>query len=81
MEFDEEKRKNRNHWVVGKFESLDDMRKQHVTNWQAVSGAERRRAAWELAVHYWVVEEGRPEEDLQLQKDVGSARSGWSKQT
>ena len=40
--------KDRSHWTIRKFGSHEEMRCQQVKDWQALSGAARRQAAWEL---------------------------------
>lgn len=49
---------DRSHWTIRKFSSFEEQRCQQVRDWQAVSGAERRKAAWELVVDYWVGKKG-----------------------
>ena len=68
----------RRDWQVRKFENHDEMRNQQIRDWQACSGAERRQAAWELARDFWVDIEGKSENELRLQRSVGSFRSGRS---
>ena len=62
--------KDRSHWVFRKFDSHDELRRQQVIDWQAVSGAERRKAAWELVVDYWVGMKGVNTNELRLQRSV-----------
>ncbi len=46
------------------------MRCQQVKDWQALSGSERRKAAWELVVDYWVGMKGMNPDELRLQRSV-----------
>jgi len=62
--------KDRSHWVIRKFDSLDELRRQQVIDWQALSGAERRKAAWELVTDYWVGMKGMNPDELRLQRSV-----------
>ena len=68
--------KDRSHWVVRKCDSFDEMRRLQIADWQACSGEERRRAAWELARDYWIDMKGKTEDELRLQRTVGHAISG-----
>lgn len=63
-------KKDRSHWKIRKFESFDDMRRQQIADWQALSGAERRKAAWELVTDYWVGMKGKHPDELRLQRSV-----------
>ena len=67
-------RKDRSHWVVKKFTSFDEQRDWQIEQWQKVSGAERRKAAWELAYDYWVnIKKINPNE-LRLQRSITNFR-------
>ncbi len=62
--------KDRSHWVVKKFDSFEEQRRWQVREWQKVSGAKRREAAWELVVDYWVGMKGKHPDELRLQRSV-----------
>ncbi len=62
--------KDRSHWQIRKFNSHEELRCQQVKDWQALSGAERRKAAWELVVDYWVGMKGMHPDELRLQRSV-----------
>jgi len=62
--------KDRSHWRIRKFDSHEELRCQQVKDWQALSGAERRKAAWELVVDYWVGMKGMHPDELRLQRSV-----------
>ncbi|MEK7950950.1 hypothetical protein [Luteolibacter soli] len=66
--------KDRSHWVVRKFASFEEQRCQQVRDWQAVSGAERRKAAWDLVLDYWVGVKGMDPDELRLQKSITHLR-------
>lgn len=70
--------KDRSHWTIRKFSSFEEQRRQQVRDWQAVSGAERRKAAWELVVDYWVRIKGKNADELRLQRSVTNLRRGGS---
>jgi hypothetical protein len=62
--------KDRSHWTIRKFQSHEELRRQQVKDWQALSGAKRREAAWELVVDYWVGMKGLHPDELRLQRSV-----------
>lgn len=62
--------KDRSHWVIRKFGSHEELRRQQIRDWQDLSGAERRKAAWELVVDYWVGMKGMHPDELRLQRSV-----------
>lgn len=62
--------KNRSHWKIRRFDSHEELRCQQVKDWQALSGADRRKAAWELVVDYWVGMKGMHPDELRLQRSV-----------
>jgi hypothetical protein len=64
------------HWTIRKFSSFEEQRCQQVRDWQAVPGAERRKAAWELVIDYWVGMKGRNPDELRLQRSVTRLRRG-----
>ena len=68
--------KDRSHWVVRKFSSFEEQRSQQVRDWQAVTGAERRGAAWDLVLDYWVGVKGKNPDELRLQRSVTNLRRG-----
>ncbi|NJM36731.1 MAG: hypothetical protein HC845_02010 [Akkermansiaceae bacterium] len=63
-------KKDRLHWKIRKFNSFEELRCQQVKDWQALSGAERRQAAWELVYDYWVGMEKMNPNELRLQRSV-----------
>ncbi|MEM1082514.1 MAG: hypothetical protein AAGI48_00190 [Verrucomicrobiota bacterium] len=62
--------KDRSHWKVRKFRSFDHQRWQQIQDWQALGGAERRKAAWELVYDYWVGMKKMHPDELRLQRSV-----------
>ena len=62
--------RDRSHWKLRKFNSHEELRCQQVKDWQAISGAARRQAAWELVVQYWVDMKGKSPDELRLQRSV-----------
>ena len=62
--------KDRSHWTIRKFSSHEELRCQQVKDWQKLSGAERRKAAWELVTDYWVGMKGKHPDELRLQRSV-----------
>ena len=68
--------KDRSHWKIRKFSSFDEQRTQQVRDWQALSGAERRKAAWELVYDYWVGMKGIHPDELRLQRSVTHLKRG-----
>ena len=65
---------DRSHWTIRKFSSFEEQRSQQVRDWQKVSGSERRKAAWELVVDYWVGNKGVNPDELRLQRSVTHLR-------
>jgi hypothetical protein len=63
-------RKDRFHWQIRKFNSHEELRCQQVKDWQALSGADRRKAAWELVYDYWVGMKGMQPDELRLQRFI-----------
>jgi hypothetical protein len=74
MENDTQPVKDRSHWKVHRFDNFEDMRIHHIREWQEAGGAERRKAAWELVVDYWVGLKGVHPDELRLQRTVTSIR-------
>jgi hypothetical protein len=70
MENDIQPVKDRSHWKIRKFDSFEEQRTQQVRDWQALSGADRRKAAWELVYDYWVGMKGMHPDELRLQRSV-----------
>ena len=66
--------KDHSHWVVKKFTSFDEQRTWQVKEWQKLSGADRRKAAWELVYDYWVGMKGMNPHELRLQRSVTHVR-------
>ena len=52
------------------FTSFDEQRKWQIEQWQKVSGAKRRQAAWELVYDYWVDMKKLHPDELRLQRTV-----------
>lgn len=69
-----EVKKDRSHWVVKKFSSFDEQRNWQIQQWQNVSGAARRQAAWELAYDYWVDFKKKNPDELRLQRSITNFR-------
>ena len=67
-------KKDRSHWVVKKFDSFDEQRDWQIAQWQKVSGAERRKAAWELVHDYWVGMQNKHPDELRLQRSITNFR-------
>jgi len=67
-------KKDRSHWVVKKFTSFDEQRNWQIQEWQKVSGAQRRQAAWELAYDYWVNIQNKNPDELRLQRSITNFR-------
>ena len=63
--------KDRSDWVIRKFNSHEAMRRQQIRDWQKLTGAERRSAAWELVLDYWAGR-GRSPDELGLQRTTTS---------
>lgn len=63
-------KKDRSDWVVQKHNSLDEMRNAQIVSWQKQSGSARRKAAWELAVNYWVGIKKKHIDELRLQRTI-----------
>jgi hypothetical protein len=66
--------KDRSHWTIRKFTSHEEMRCYQVREWQKLSGAARRKAAWELVTDYWCAMKGMHPDELRLQRSVTSVR-------
>jgi hypothetical protein len=62
--------KDRSHWTLRKFGSHEELRCQQVRDWQSLSGAARRKAAWELVTDYWIGMKGKHPDELRLQRSV-----------
>ncbi len=67
-------KKDRSHWIVKKFTSHEELRTFGIKEWQKLSGADRRKAAWELAEDYWIRIKGKSPDELRLQRTVTSIR-------
>ena len=63
---------DRSHWTVKKFTSHEDLRTYGIKEWQKLSGAARRKAAWELVEDYWVNKKGKQPHELRLQRTITS---------
>lgn len=72
METNTTPRKDRSHWLVKKFTSHEELRAFGIKEWQKLSGAARRKAAWELVYEYWVNKKGKHPDELRLQRVVTS---------
>lgn len=70
-------RKDRSHWVIKKFDNHEDLRAFGIQEWQKLSGAARRKAAWELVEDYWINKKGKTADELRLRRVItGFQRSG-----
>ena len=67
-------KKDRSPWVVKKCESFDEMRNYRIQQWQEASGADRRKAAWELVYDYWVGMQKMNPDELRLQRTITNFR-------
>lgn len=67
---------DRSHWTIRKFSSFEEQRCEQIRQWQAVSGAERRKAAWELVTDYWIDKKGAHPDELRLQRSTTHLRRG-----
>lgn len=74
METPSTPKKDRSHWVVKKFTSHEELRAFGIKEWQKLSGAARRKAAWELVEDYWVKKKGKHPDELRLQKVITGIR-------
>lgn len=63
-------KKDRSNWIVKKFSSFEEQRNWQIAEWQSVSGAARRQAAWELVYDYWVNIKKIDPNELRLQRSV-----------
>jgi hypothetical protein len=64
--------KDRSHWTVKKFTSHEDLRAFGIKEWQKLSGAARRKAAWELVEDYWVNKKGKHPDELRMKRVITS---------
>ena len=65
---------DRSHWTIKKFTSHDELRTHGIKEWQKVSGARRRQAAWELVRDYLIDVKGKQPAELRLQRTVTSVQ-------
>lgn len=68
--------KDRSHWIQKKFTSHEELRTWQVKEWQKLSGADRRKAAWELVEDYWVGMKGMKPDELRLQRVITNIQRG-----
>jgi len=68
--------KDRSHWKVRKFDSLEELRCQQVRDWQAAGAAARHQAAWELVTDYWIGIKNMHPDELRFQRSVVSVTRG-----
>ena len=61
----------RENWFVTKCDSIEDMEKVHLQQWQSVSGSVRAAAAWEMVVEAWKLKK-RDLNELRFQRTVTS---------
>ena len=66
---DVEVTERRANWPVMKCSSFEEMRVSHIHAWQAVSSAERMKAAWDMVVEAWAMKKRDPDE-LRFQRSV-----------
>ena len=76
MEATNVQEKDRSHWIVKKFTSHEELRTWQVKEWQKLSGAERRKAAWELVTDYWIGMKGMHPDELRLQRVITNVQRG-----
>ena len=62
--------KDRSHWVIRKFDSFDDQRRQQILDWQAAGDKARLDAAWELVTDYWIGMKNKHPDELRLQRSI-----------
>ena len=62
-------KKDRSDWVIRKCDSFEEMERLHVQGWQAVSGSERAKAAWQMVLDAWEIKKRDPNE-LRFQRVV-----------
>lgn len=63
---------DRSHWQIKRFDNFEDMRVEHIREWQAAGETMRLQAAWELVFDYWVGMKGMHPNELRLQRSVTS---------
>ena len=61
--------RDRSDWVIRKCDSFEEMERLHLRDWQAVSGSERAKAAWQMVVEAWEIKKRSPDE-LRFQRVV-----------
>ena len=62
--------KDRSPWTIRKFTSHEKARCDQVQEWQKVSGADHRKAAWELVTDYWCGMKAKHPDEVRLQRSV-----------
>jgi hypothetical protein len=67
----------RANWPVVKCSSFEEMRIHHIRAWQAVTSAERMKAAWDMVVEAWEMKKLDPDE-LRFQRSVTVIRKAQS---
>jgi hypothetical protein len=60
----------RSDWQLRQYSSHEEQRCAQIRDWQALSGAARRAAAWELVTHYWVNQKNTHPDELRLQRSI-----------
>ena len=70
METDIQPVKDRSHWKVKRFDNFEDMRVDHIRDWQSAGETMRLQASWELVYDYWVGIKGMAPDELRLQRTV-----------
>jgi len=71
-----EAKNDRSHWKIKKFSSHKELRILQNQEWQNVSGAARRQAAWELVEDYWVNQRAMSPDELRLQRAITNGQRG-----
>ena len=64
--------KDRSDWKIKRFDNFEDMRIDHIREWQEAGETMRLQAAWELVFDYWVGMKGMNPDELRLQRSVTS---------
>jgi len=66
---------DRSDWIIRKCDSFEEMERNHVRDWQALSGAERMQAAWDMVVEAWELKKWDPSE-LEFQRVIRCIKRG-----
>jgi hypothetical protein len=66
---------DRSDWIIRKCDSFEEMERHQIRDWQAVSGAERMKAAWDMVVEAWELKKRDPGE-LEFQRVIRCIERG-----